>query len=197
MRTILLLSLLLGLLLFSGLMAIGACLPDRPSADQVSAVNVPCSGHKAQDLYIVREANDTEGPSITEIEIEPGQPEPHRDVKVKVWVDDPSGVSNVTLSYSVDEGVTWENVTMTKVGDHYEGLIPGQPGGTFVKFRIYARDGVGNWSVSPDYRFQVRPVASISGLVGIVPLVAVAVVGRAIVRRRKSTAGQGPGITGK
>ncbi len=54
----------------------------------------------------------------------------------------------VILSYSTDDGETWNNVTMSKAtGDTYEGEIPGLPGGTNVQYRIIAYDNAGNYAI--------------------------------------------------
>ena len=54
----------------------------------------------------------------------------------------------VILSYSTDDGETWNNVTMSKTtGDTYEGIIPGLPAGTHVKYMIIAYDNAGNFEV--------------------------------------------------
>jgi hypothetical protein len=72
---------------------------------------------------------------------------PSQEVKVTVNVTDiPSGVENVTLSYTVTNGAIWKNLTMTyNTSTHlYESVIPGQPDGTLVVFKIVAYDHVGN-----------------------------------------------------
>jgi hypothetical protein len=54
----------------------------------------------------------------------------------------------VILSYSTDDGETWNNVTMSRTtGDTYEGIIPGLPAGTHVKYMIIAYDNAGNFEV--------------------------------------------------
>jgi len=73
--------------------------------------------------------------------------QPNQEVRVTVNVTDfESGVKNVTLFYTIDNGSTWENRTMSldQSTSLYEGAIPGQEVGTFVKFKIVAYDGVGN-----------------------------------------------------
>jgi hypothetical protein len=76
-----------------------------------------------------------------------GDVQPLEDVKVSVNVTDvDSGVKNVTLLFSVDNGTTWENRTMNynESTSLYEAAIPGQEAGTFVRFKIVAYDWAGN-----------------------------------------------------
>jgi len=74
---------------------------------------------------------------------------PDQEVKVSVNVTDiESGVKNVTLSYTINEGVTWTDVPMNKItGDTYMGEIPGLPAETSVQYRITAYDNTGNFVV--------------------------------------------------
>ena len=134
--------------------------------------------------YIVgEEVRDTEGPKIIEVRIEPSQPGAYQDVKVMAWLSDASGLDVVILDYSVDGGKTWRSINMKKVGNHYEGTIPGQPGGTLVRFRIRARDKVGNESESPIYLFKVMPATNVSVLVGIIPVVTAIAASAKILKR--------------
>jgi len=85
-----------------------------------------------------------------------------QNVTVSVSVTDESGVLEVILSYSTDEGATWTNVTMSKVaGDVYEGGIPGFSYGTNVSYIIIAYDIFGNDAVKPNtgqyYVYEVIP----------------------------------------
>jgi len=71
-------------------------------------------------------------------------------VTVSVNVTDEFEVrpDGVILSYTTDDGETWNNVTMsTTTGDTYEGEIPGSPGGTQVKYKIIAYDSAGNSAI--------------------------------------------------
>ena len=68
---------------------------------------------------------------------------PNQQVKVSVYVwDDISGVKNVTLSYTTDNGTSWINVPMNynKITYMYEANITGQSAGTWVKYQIVAYD---------------------------------------------------------
>jgi predicted double-glycine peptidase len=73
--------------------------------------------------------------------------EPGEEVKVSANVTDAdSGVQNVMLFYTIDNGTTWQNRTMSldQNTSLYEAAIRGQQGGTWVKFKILAFDRVGN-----------------------------------------------------
>ncbi len=79
--------------------------------------------------------------------------QPDQNVTVSVNVTDAeSGVKNVTLSYSLDNGTTWEEpqsmnlsaMNLNATNGLYEGSIPGQPVGTQVTFKIVAFDNAEN-----------------------------------------------------
>ena len=93
---------------------------------------------------------------------------PEQPVNVSVNVmDSESGVKNVTLSYTVNNGTSWENLTMNPTINYnvssslYEATIPGQQAETWVKFRIVAYDYVGNNATrdgtEPHCVYQVIP----------------------------------------
>jgi len=68
------------------------------------------------------------------------------EVKVSVDVADiESGVKNVTLFYTINNGDYWENRAMNynTSTDLYEATIPGQDDGTLVEFRIDAYNNAG------------------------------------------------------
>jgi hypothetical protein len=73
--------------------------------------------------------------------------QPNQAVKISTNVTDPdSGVQNVTLYYTTDSGKTWENEAMSlnRTTRLYEATIPGQQAGTWVRFKIFSCDKVGN-----------------------------------------------------
>jgi len=55
-------------------------------------------------------------------------------------------VKNVTLFYTINNGTSWENLTMNYNASTslYEATIPSQPAGTWVKFKIVTYDYAGN-----------------------------------------------------
>jgi nitroreductase len=89
---------------------------------------------------------------------------PNQKVKIEVNVTDAkSGIENVTLSYTTDNGTSWINIPMsynTTTG-YYEALIPEQPNGTIVKYEITAFDKANNKSVENNsgqyYYYTVIP----------------------------------------
>ena len=85
-------------------------------------------------------------------------------VKVSVNVTDTeSGVKNVTLSYSIDSGTKWQDLTMNYNSQTslYEATIPGQPIETLVNFRIIAYNNDGKSAIKegnePYYIYEVIP----------------------------------------
>lgn len=80
---------------------------------------------------------------------EPLDPSDGENVIISVNVTDKeSGVHNVTLSYSINEGADWMDVPMTNLTDTYVGQIPGQSNGTEVWYKITAYDNAGNFAVN-------------------------------------------------
>lgn len=85
-------------------------------------------------------------------------------VNVLVNVTDlESGLREVILSYSSDNGITWKNITMQlnfTLG-LYEGEIPEQPTGTWVRYEIVAYDNANNVAIEDNaggfYTYQVIP----------------------------------------
>jgi len=86
--------------------------------------------------------------------------------------DTESGVDKVTLSYSTDDGVTWNAMEMLEGEPQvYEGEIPGQPVGTTVLYKIEAWDNAGNKAVeegsyTSKFPSQISCVLSASQIVG-------------------------------
>jgi len=100
----------------------------------------------------------TQDPSADDVQ-------PYQNVTISVNVtDNLSGVKNVTLTYSLDNGTTWEtpeSMNLNTTGNLYEGTIPGQPIGTEVRFKIVAFDNAENIvtkdGTSLDYTYIVVP----------------------------------------
>jgi hypothetical protein len=83
-------------------------------------------------------------------------------VNVSVNITDAaSGVRQAILSYSVNSGSTWVNLTMSPTGNLYTATIPGQPNGTVVTYYITAIDNVLNAARTPTdqlyYPYNVVP----------------------------------------
>jgi len=90
--------------------------------------------------------------------------QPDQDVRVSVNATDfESGVTNVTLSYNLNDTALWIDLPMTfnATTGLYEVIIPGQEVGTLVKYRIAAYDNAGNHRIEDNsgqyYIYTVIP----------------------------------------
>ena len=116
------------------------------------------------------------------------------DVEVTVSVsvtDAESGVKNVTLSYTTDNGTSWDDLPMAynAISGFYEGTIPGQSYCTWVKYRIVAYDNAENVAVESNvgeyYVYHVIPeFPSLIILPLLMVLTVVAAVSGVLLRRR-------------
>ncbi|MGB5849151.1 MAG: T9SS type A sorting domain-containing protein [Ignavibacteriaceae bacterium] len=77
-----------------------------------------------------------------------------------------SGVQSATIKYSIDDGTTWSDATMTTGGgDLYTGDIPGQSPGTIIKYFVEAVDVLTNSSQSATYTYRIfAPTAGVNTL---------------------------------
>ncbi|MFQ5621711.1 MAG: DNRLRE domain-containing protein, partial [Candidatus Nanoarchaeia archaeon] len=92
---------------------------------------------------------DTTPPTIgTPIREPIGDVDQGQNVKISVDITDVgNGVKNATLSYTTNNGTSWETpriMTYNSATGYYEVIIPGQPADTWVKYRITAYDNAGN-----------------------------------------------------
>jgi len=88
-----------------------------------------------------------------------GNVQPTQKVKITADVTDSlTGVKNVTLCYSITNGIIWENRTMNhNVSTNlYEATIPAQPDRTRVEYKIVAYNNVGNMAARALYAYQVQ-----------------------------------------
>lgn len=101
-------------------------------------------------------------------EPDPSSVTPEDNVTVSVNVTDlESGVQEVILSYTIDDGLTWENVTMKESMRYnsttalYQGIIRNQIYCTWVEYKIIAYDNAGNIAVADNageyYIYHVIP----------------------------------------
>jgi hypothetical protein len=112
---------------------------------------------------------------------------------VTVAVTDPgTGVDSVILSYSVDSGVSWSNVSMYGEGDgrySARGAMPYFDIGTNVSYKIFASDRAGNQAIRDHagnyYVFTV--IIPEFPLFLILPLFMIAPLPAVIVYRRKTS----------
>jgi parallel beta-helix repeat protein len=111
--------------------------------------------------------------------------QPDQSVKASVNVTDAtSHVKNTTLYYSLNNGTTWEEpilMNLNGITNLYEATIPGQPAGTWVKYKIVAYDYAGNnatldrtepycvYQVIPEFpTFLVFPIFMIMTLLAVI-----------------------------
>jgi SagB-type dehydrogenase family enzyme len=94
---------------------------------------------------------DSTAPTIGTPSQNPGPTsvEPYQNVTVTVdAVDVETGVREVILSYSINEGQTWINTTMNNISNNtYMGKIPGFEAGIHVQYKIIAYDNANNPAV--------------------------------------------------
>jgi hypothetical protein len=113
---------------------------------------------------------------------------PYKNVTVTVNVTDlGTGVHNVTLWYSINNGTTWTPLNMTESSTNaYQATIPGYANCTWITYRIIAYDNAGNLATNNnngyDYKYYVIP--EFPSLL-ILPLFLVATLLAVIVQRRK------------
>ncbi len=103
-------------------------------------------------------------PSIGEpVQDPPENVEPYQNVTVTVNVTDfGTGVHNVTLRHSTDNGTTWIPLKMTETSTNtYQGIIPGYKNCTWITYTIIAYDNAGNQTVKDNngyyYKYHVVP----------------------------------------
>jgi parallel beta-helix repeat protein len=107
---------------------------------------------------------DDTPPDISEpVQHPPEEVEPHQTVTVTVNVTDlGTGVCNVTLRYSIDNGTIWTPRNMTEISpDTYQTTIPGYENCTWVTYKIVAYDNTGNNATKDNlgyyYKYHVIP----------------------------------------
>jgi hypothetical protein len=96
--------------------------------------------------FEVYSSYDTTKPSINTPHQEPETVVPNQNVTISVNVTDTeSGIAEVILSYSTDNGATWNNETMTpEIEPTFVGQILGFSEGTQVWYKVIAYDNAGN-----------------------------------------------------
>jgi len=100
----------------------------------------------------------------------PEDVEPYQNVTVTVNVTDlGTGVYNVTLWYSLDNGTTWMPLNMIEISTNtYQAMIPGYENCTWVTYKIIAFDNGGNQATKDNhgynYIYHVIPELSIMAI---------------------------------
>jgi hypothetical protein len=148
------------------------------------------------DFWLMKLEGDNNMPTIGEPNRSPAY-DVYENQKVNVSVtvnDDISGVSQVLLSYSIDDGYNWINVTMAKISDNsYIGTIPSFATGTKILFKIIAFDNAGNLAVKDNagqyYSYTVSKAGGLPQpneiLFGIIAFLAFAFAGTYLITWKK------------
>jgi uncharacterized protein YvpB len=136
---------------------------------------------------------DSNAPSISNLSRVPdGDISPSQEVKVSANItDSESGIKNATLYYDLNSSQAWTPIPMNynSTAQLYYATIPGQPIGTYVKFKVVAYDKVGNnatgdgteyaaYTVVPEFSFA-------SAMISIISITAVLVIFGKLKRFRK------------
>ena len=88
------------------------------------------------------------GPHIGYVLVD-SYPTPDNDIEVRADVNDISGVSVVTLSFTTYGDVLWWNIPMSRnQTELWTAMIPGQPNDTILYLKVYANDTLGNSAVT-------------------------------------------------
>ncbi len=136
---------------------------------------------------------DKTAPAIGEPTQQPdGEVQPDQSVSVLVNVQDStSGVKNVTLLYTTDDGGSWVELEMIyyAASDNFQASIPEQAEGTSVEFKIVAYDNAGNGEVDDNggqyYVYSV--VTEFSSLIILTITIVIAFVAATIFRKKLQT----------
>jgi hypothetical protein len=101
---------------------------------------------EAFDIYVDPLVVDSTPPSITDLERDIQEPTEEDTVTVTASIVDLlTGVVNPTLLYSINNGLTWNEVSMILVsGSQYKAEIPAQAAGTTVLYYVKTSDGASN-----------------------------------------------------
>ena len=89
------------------------------------------------------------GPSVTGLRHVPVVPEANQSVSVFAKVDDPDGVADVILFYSVNGGAFRSRVMSERGAGIYSGTVPGQSAKRIVRFYLHCQDNAGAISFHP------------------------------------------------
>lgn len=106
----------------------------------------PHSIHTSITVNVIPPAGP--GPSILYLNGTPGIPTDSQQVTVTANVSSSQNLTAVTLQYSLDNGSSWTNVSMSLVGQQYQAAIPQFDNGTYVVYRVVAVDDLGQETIS-------------------------------------------------
>ena len=89
------------------------------------------------------------GPTFTHLSHSPVVPDANESTTIQAIAEDPDGVAQMTLRYSVNDS-EFASMSMTAAGNgRYEATVPGQPESAIVHFYVTAEDGAGTTSLFP------------------------------------------------
>jgi len=115
--------------------------PAFPGEYTLTLFAVGSSQNNDQVSVTVTVAASGEGPIFTSIGQSSEYPPANEDVTINATLQSTADIDEVILSYSINNGTSWNNVTMTEVSsDYYEGDIPAQVYGTEVLYKVIASD---------------------------------------------------------
>ena len=97
--------------------------------------------------------------SITLVTHNPKVPTPDDSVSVLAYIVDDSDDFSVDLQYKIGTA-DWIDLTMSSSGEFWSGLIPAQPDGTIVTYRVVATDGDANEALSSEISYTVHDPSS-------------------------------------
>jgi parallel beta-helix repeat protein len=89
-----------------------------------------------------------------------GDIQPNQEVTISAKVTDAdSGVKKVVLLYTLDGGASWINLAMNFniTSGFWEAIIPEQPAGTQIQYKVVAYDNAGNYAATPVTTLQIPP----------------------------------------
>jgi hypothetical protein len=145
------------------------------------------------EVHIEARAADTTAPKIILSSQNPPREnvQPYQNVTISANATDAeSGIKNVTLICSFDNGTSWESPQTMRLNfstNLYEAIIPGQPAQTWVRFKIVVYDNAGNNATidgtEPYCVYQVLPEFA---TILILPLFTIMTLLAMILKRKKT-----------
>jgi len=135
-------------------------------------------GSKNIHFSITQAIFDNSPPTISDVDYEPESPTPDDEVTVSASItDDLSGVKEVVLWCSTDDGDSWDQIQMTSAtGSTYTAIIPKQGEGTTVQFRVSAEDIAGFSAGSSIFSYTVKTL-----IFGLEPIIFYGLIGGVII----------------
>jgi parallel beta-helix repeat protein len=147
------------------------------------------ASHSLQAFFV-----DNVPPEIGDpIQVPPENVQPYQNVAVTTSVTDfGTGVYNVTLWYSLDNGTIWIPSTMVEISTNtYQTVIPGYENCTWVTYKIVAYDNAGNPATKSNngYGFKYHvipefPSATILPLFMVLSILSIVFAKRKILKKR-------------